>query len=229
MLESLKDLYVSYPFLPVAEKPAWFNHIKDVRLTVVLDAANAISEYKNANNVRAWLTAIDPSKSVATFKVQCLHFGITDMEVTANLMRWEDGSPSIGSYTLVDDISQLPAITDAEYELNPDVLLFMQKAPVMYYENQEMPRTIAVKKGHNVMASLTPNGIELFGSPGVGEQRYTKLPQGLYTYDNKKSLGVSSINGMQNMVWLTASFPTKIQTESNAGNRVTLTISREKL
>ena len=79
------------------------------------------------------------------------------------------------------------------------------------------------------MASLTTTGIELFGSPGAGEQRYTELPQGLYTYDNKKSLGVSSINGMQNMVWLAAAFPTKIQTEASAGNRVTLTISREKL
>jgi hypothetical protein len=53
MLESLKDLYISYPFLPVDDKPELFNHIKDIRLTVVLDAANSLSEYNNGNKVRA--------------------------------------------------------------------------------------------------------------------------------------------------------------------------------
>lgn len=240
MLESLKDLYISYPFLPVPEKPAWFNHIKDIRLSVVLEAANAISEYKNANNVRAWLTAIDPVEGIATFKVQCLQFGITDKEVTADLMCWEDGTPSVGSYVIVDNdltywdedagmVKPLPALTGVAYELNPDVLLFMQKAPVMYYDEQMLPHTVAVCRGYNVTASKITNGIELYGAPGAGLGRYENPP--MPTDDKKKNLGASSINGAQGMVWLTATFPTKltIDPSTTKTDKIILTIDRETL
>ena len=47
MLESLKDLYISYPFLPVADAPYFFNHIKDIRVVYSLDAKDIILGYKN--------------------------------------------------------------------------------------------------------------------------------------------------------------------------------------
>ena len=58
MLESLKDLYISHPFLPVADAPVWFSHIKDIRCVLVYDAVKNILEYKNGNYVRAWVVGI---------------------------------------------------------------------------------------------------------------------------------------------------------------------------
>ena len=55
MLESLKDMYICHPFMPVAEQPAWFAHIKDVRAVFTYPASNIISKYKNGNYIQAWL------------------------------------------------------------------------------------------------------------------------------------------------------------------------------
>ena len=59
MLESLKDLYISYPFLPTANPPEFFKQVKDVRLVLELPATDVLLGYKNSRNgnyIRVWLT-----------------------------------------------------------------------------------------------------------------------------------------------------------------------------
>ena len=228
MIESLKDLYISYPFLPVEDKPDWFNHIKDVRLTVILDAANPILGYKNASNIRVWLTGLDPAHMVASFKVRCKQMTSEDIPVTANLVSWETGSPSTGNYVVIDSAALLPTLTEVEYELNPDVLLFMQNAPIMYYGAQQMPHAISVKTDHNVAASLTATGISLYGAAGGGTGVYTSVPKGMTLSEDKQSLGANSVNGTQGMVWLVATFPAKATTTIENGN-LRITFSRESV
>ena len=55
MLDSLKDMYISYPFMPVADPPDWYKNVKDIRCVVAMEASNSISQYRNGNYLRAWL------------------------------------------------------------------------------------------------------------------------------------------------------------------------------
>ena len=228
MLENLKDLYVSYPFLPVDDAPEWFRHIKDVRLVVVLPAANPISEYRNKNNIQAWLTGIDHTHMVATFHVQCLQYGITAYTLTANLVKWESGSPAANSYVVIDDtqladtsdgsLTPLPVLSDVAYELNPDVLIFMQEAPTLSYDQTAFGTEVHVANGNNVSVSAVTTGVSFLGGLGVGKGRYTEVPWELRDVaPAMQGLGARSINGMQDMVWLSGSFPLVVESRPLAG------------
>ena len=139
MLESLKDLYISYPFLPVADAPDFFNHIKDIRVVHQLPATDLLLGYKNNRNgnyVRAWLTRLVPADGTtdayAEIKIQCSQVQDELITVHVPFVDWASGVSHAESWLMCDwelmeDLAAIPAF--APYELNPDVLVLMQKAP----------------------------------------------------------------------------------------------------
>lgn len=230
MLDSLKDLQISYPFFPVAVKPEWFDSIKDARLTVVLGAANAISEYNlNDNCVKVVLTGIDAAGQVAHFRVRCSQLSGVDIPVDANLFEWTTACPSTGSYVIVDRISALSSVpvSGLDYVMNPDILVFMQNAPVIRYNTVQLSDTVAFRSGHNVTASLTATGIALYGAIGGGLGVYTAYPAGSTVSNAKQNLGASSINGIQGAVWLDGTYPLKAQAYVDANGDAIWNITQE--
>ena len=215
MLDSLIDLQISYPFLPVANKPVWFDAIKDIRLTVVLASSETLSEYKeiNDNNVKVVLTGVNVSGLLARFAVTCRQLGIVDKEVTAPLFIWTTNCPSTGSYVVVDDLSVFTGVasTGLNYVVNPDVLIFMQEAPVIRYGTTAMDEVLSFKSGYNADATLSATGITIYGAIGVGSGTYRSYPDGIDVdvFEARQNLGASSINGIQGNVWLDGTYPMK--------------------
>lgn len=207
MLDSLKDLYVCYPFLPVSEVPEWFKHIKDVRCVVTL-GANSISKYKNGNFVRAWLMSINSSGATIRILVGQALDGYTTMTVPVKL--WTDLVPSNEqSYVLVDeDFDGTDEIT-GEFELNPGVLVIMQTAPAIYVDGVKQPAGIRFTKGFNVEASKAASGVLVYGGAGLGLGVYKTDPLGVLGY-HEQGLGARNLNGMYGSVRIDGTFPVDV-------------------
>lgn len=210
MLDSLKDLYISYPFMPVADAPDWYAHIKDIRCVIVLSATDFISQYKNGNRLRAWLKKKDNS---LTIKAEC--YGITKT-LTLTIYDWTSGAPGTMSYMLVDDGFKAADVAEGEYELQPDTLVFMQEAPKVFKKTGTswdlLPKLI-VKHGYNISVSTTPNGFMFFGAAGVGEGTITAASSELPA--SQQGYGARSLNGFTGDVWLDGSFPVVVDMNSN--------------
>lgn len=205
MLNSLKDLYISHPFLPVADAPEWFNHIKDIRCVVTFDAANNILQYKkNGNYVRAWLVGL--TNISATIKIRCKQLQDAPKYIEVLRAVWTDGVQSTENYMLTDSDYTAPANFSGEYELNPDVLVIMQKAPVIYKDDIKLPVGLEFVDGHNVAVSKNDNGVLLYGAADAGSGTYTTDPLGVLG-DHQRGLGAKNINGMSGSVWLKGTFP----------------------
>lgn len=213
MLDSLIDLQISYPFLPTAIKPDWFNAIKDIKLTVILTSSETLSEYKeiNDNNIKVVLTGVNVAGLLARFEVTCRQLGIVDKEVTAPLYVWTTNCPSTGSYVIVDDINAFEnvAATGLSYVVNPDVLVFMQEAPVIRYGTTALSEVISFNSGYNTNVSLSATGLTVYGAIGSGIGTYRAYPTGIDedTFEARQNFGASSINGIQGSVWLDGTYP----------------------
>jgi len=213
MLDSLIDLQISYPFLPTAIKPDWFNAIKDIKLTVILTSSETLSEYKeiNDNNIKVVLTGVNVAGLLARFEVTCRQLGIVDKEVTAPLYVWTTNCPATGSYVIVDDINAFEnvAATGLSYVVNPDVLVFMQEAPVIRYGTTALSEVLSFNSGYNTNVSLSATGLTVYGAVGSGLGTYRAYPTGIDedTFEARQNFGASSINGIQGNIWLDGTYP----------------------
>lgn len=210
MLESLKDLYISHPFLPVADAPVWFSHIKDIRCVLVYDAVKNILEYKNGNYVRAWVVGLTDSS--IRVKVECRQLSEQNKFVDIPTFDWTLGVPNTQSYALIDSDFAAPETFAGQYELNPDVLVIMQKAPAMYINGVKQPVGLDFDNGYNVSVSKNNNGVLLYGGAGAGKGSYTFDPLGVLG-DWQQNLGLRNINGKTDDIWIKGTFPVKEQFE----------------
>lgn len=204
MLDSLKDMYISYPFMPVVNPPVWYSHVKDIRCVVTMGAANSISQYRNGNYLRAWLVKEDGHIGIA---VKCEQHAYEDI-IRVPIYVWTDGVPATSSYILTDAVCDLPDIPDGRYELQPDVLIFMQEAPKITFDGIAISDLI-VKDGYNVSVNKATEGIMLFGAAGVGVGTFDVDPIGALG-DDQQGLGARSINGLSGDVWIKGAYPVDI-------------------
>lgn len=241
MLDALKDLYISYPFMPVENRPELFTHIKDIRCVVEMPAANPISLVENDNYIRAWLIGL--TTTVATVRIECGQYGLTS-EMPIPIYQASVGSPATNSYVLVDDAFVVPSVPIL-YELQPDTLIFMQTAPKICitikkknenydpYEEGSQPYeldtnilqgpTIYTAYSQNVSITKGQNGIIIYGSPGAGLGVYTSVPGCYIQPTYMKGEGAISINGLSGYVRIDDAYPVDI-IETFANQRMTLDI-----
>ena len=225
MLDALKDLYISYPFMPVENRPDLFTHIKDIRCVVTMNAANPISLVENDNYIRAWLVSITERR--ALIKVRCNQYdylGVLEVPV----YKASVGAPATNSYVLIDDAFVAPD-SDIEYEIQPDTLLFIQKAPVIRITNNmgntaQLPGpTITTAYDHNVSITKGQSGVIIYGAPGAGLGIYTDVPNCYTAQANLAGDGAISINGLYGYVRIDDAYPVDI-IESFVAPNMTLTI-----
>lgn len=235
MLDSLKDLYVSYPFLYQGEPPAWMQHIKDVRCIAVFGAVDSIPQYKNSKKVWATLRIElnEESQPIATATVYCTELSETGVEVHLDIKNWEAGVPTSGNYMLVDAEFVYNAEMSEEHALHPDTIIVMQEAPTLYIRSGSMQTetdsTICFRNGNNVAASNVQDVVLLFGAVAAGNGVYTSDVIGALD-DSQQGLGARSINGLSDKVWLKGSYPVKVE-RSNPGtyDDVSITIVTDEL
>ena len=216
MLESLKDLYIAYPFLPVAVQPAFYNQIKDVRLVLELPATDLLLGYKNKRNgnyIRVWLTGFADGN--AQLRIQCSQVSDELFEESVPLYDWELEAPPSGSFMLCDKelIDNPPELADP-CELNPEVLVLLQKAPRLSLCGQQMQPTIEVEDGHNVVASITNNMITLYGAPGVGKLGNWAVNEPFAIDPDKQAEGARTINGLYGAVTVDGTFPVRVELQT---------------
>lgn len=217
MLDSLKDMYISYPFMPIANPPDWYKNVKDIRCVVAMDASNSISQYRNGNYLRVWLVKEGGHLGIA---VRCDQHNYEDI-IEVPTYVWTAGAPATSSYMLVGSFFDAGAIGDGRYELQPDVLVFMQLAPRILYNDVEITGgTLHSYKGYNVSISKSPNGIMFFGAAGVGNGAYTTDPIEALGED-QQGLGARSINGLDGDVWIKGSYPVDVSIDSDLVMTVT--------
>ena len=225
MLDSLKDLYISHPFLPVEDAPEWFSHIKDIRCVVVFDAVINILQYKkNGNYVRAWVTRL--TNISATIKIVCKQLQDTPKYIEILRHVWTDGVPTDENYMLTDSAYTAPVDFSSEYELNPDVLTIMQKAPAIYKDAEKLPVGLEFQKGHNTAVSKSDNGVLIYGAAGVGLGVYKNDPLNVLG-EHQQGLGLRNINGMPDSVWLKGSYPVVVSNPTFGDASPTIRVSVE--
>lgn len=209
MLESLKDMYICHPFMPVENPMAWFAHVKDIRCVFTLPASNIISKYKNGNYIKVWLQRfVDEEESIDELRIYatCAQLTSEELHVTPTVYDWTIGSPATSTYVLVDKNFDLSAVApNVRYELQPDTVVFMQTAPKLYMGTLQ-PETISVQRGHNVDVSIFQDGVLLFGAPGAGLGRYDIDPIHALGAE-QKGYGARNLNGMTDSVWFKGTFP----------------------
>lgn len=225
MLESLKDLYISYPFLPVPTAPEFFKQVKDIRLVLELPATDVLLGYKNNRNgnyVRAWLTGFARNGQTgarALLRIQCSQLSEDMIESFVELYSWEGILPSNQSYMLCDPalIDTLPVISEGiVYELNPEVLVLLQKAPKLYKDGsvQPLPEVIRVERGYNVSPTITNDTISFYGAVDVGSGTYP-INQPFSLSTATQAQGARSINGLRGSVTVEPTFPVRIDSIEN--------------
>lgn len=237
MLESLKDLYISYPFLPLPQPPDFFRHIKDVRLVLELPAADLLLGYKkgmNGNYIRVWLTGFVPAdgtnEAYATAEVECLQASDDAFDIRLPLAVWTAGVPATQNWLMCDQelLDDLPVFGDSDrYELNPDVLVLQQVAPVIYKDGVALT-DLTVVNGHNVQVNLTNGQISLYGAPGVGDNVYPANTPELYQLSLAlQAAGARSINGLSGDVRIDGTFPVRTDNPVSEGDTLSLNIKVE--
>lgn len=141
MYNNLKDLRISYPFLPVETAPAWFGSIKFMRVVVTLPAKEPLDLQKNGDYIKATLTTL--AGNLAIVHVECAAYGSWGMDANDQpvLTPWSANiaipvfigvMPYGISYIYAD--SQIPTIQGASWRIHPSCLVFQQEAPKVSIE-----------------------------------------------------------------------------------------------
>lgn len=127
MINTLKDLAVCYPFLPVSGTtvPELFKHIKDIRIKIVLPSREPLHTGMNTKVFSAQLNAI--TAATATFLIDCTEYGKSE-ELKVPVYTDMNTCPVTDSYVLMD--TELEA-SGLAYEVHPNCLIFMQEAPLL--------------------------------------------------------------------------------------------------
>ena len=221
MHNNLKDLYVSYPFMPVASAPSWFRNIKFLRVTVVLPAGMPNVPEANGDYIQATLTAI--TASTAYIRVRCPVYSWNYMyEVPV----FTGEIPTGNSYVYTDET--LPESSGFSYRIHPSCLVFQQIAPALKiegpagyqppvmqltdYNNGEYSQwlyfsrlyaladgVLRLANGNNVEVSGSSDSVLFTGTPGAGRGIMSAKPYAVgdndSSFDGVMGKGLKSING----------------------------------
>lgn len=223
MLDSLKDMYISYPFMPLTSAPELFRNVKDIRCFIELPATKAISKYKNGNYVRAWLTGINNSTATVEFICEQVDLAPAERVLTIPVCNVADGVPTAKSYVLVDSVI---AASDIKYELQPDTLLFVQKAPRLFINETPVSNSIIhTEDGYNVSINKAKSGVTIYGAVGAGSGSYNINPMSADKGPRPEALpawrvgyGAKTLNGMFGEVSVQGSAKVKVVLSAPARN-----------
>ena len=221
MISNIKELAVSYPFLPLTTVPGALKHIKDVRIIYILPVGDGAATSSHSLEHYAELIAI--TEAVASFRIVCTILNI-DEQVDVPVTTGVDVVPVANSYIIVDE----PVAYTGTHRLHPDCVLFMQQAPrLSVRERTDVTKndeatyeepiliagpTIAINDGHNVQASGTTAGMRFTGGVGSGKGIYTELPYNDVEPDDvKMGHGLKSINGITDAVTIAGSSSVSLQ------------------
>jgi hypothetical protein len=204
MSEEIRNLAVSYPFLPGPATPEELKHIKDVRIVYTLPAIERTRATRHTLEFSAVLAHI--SESVALFNVTCVPYDISE-QVAVPVYVGIDTCPTTNSYVIVSE----PVDYNGQHPLHPDCLLFLQEAPKLKVRTRtnvtkvdEAQTTIenfgdAIKfgNGHNVIVEGNGTKVTFSGGVGSGLGVYTESPYIDDDYDPEaQAEGLRSINGI---------------------------------
>lgn len=217
MFNSLNDLYVCYPFMPIAERPDFFQHVKDIRVTATMPAANILPQYKNLNSLSATLVGFGTEVvgtqevDVAYVTVVCTQYGYME---TLPVRIWNT-VPATESYCLVDDDFEIPG-GEVLYELHPDCIYLQQIAPRL----TGFPAQLICSDGYNVEATASTSGVSFYGAPsvGLGSWLNTTCPEG------RSGVGLNTINGIIGDVSISGYGKLRINAEKE-GYKLILTVA----
>lgn len=217
MFNSFNDLYVCYPFMPLAERPDFFQHVKDIRVTATMPASNILPQYKNLNSLSATLVGFGTEVigtrevPVAYITVVCLQYGYMN---TIPVQVWT-GVPATESYCLVDEDFEAPE-GDLVYELHPDCLYLQQAAPRLL----GYPAQLSCTDGYNVEATASTSGVSFYGAPSVGLGLWMApaCPVG------RSGVGLNTINGIIGDITITGYGKLRVNTEKE-NDKLILTVA----
>lgn len=231
MSNALKELAVSYPFMPDASTPASLKRIKDVRIVYILPAADMVEPGRHSLEHYAELISI--SEDEAIFKIVCVVFGV-DEQVTVPVIVGIDAVPTTNSYVLVDE----PVTYSGTHSLHPDCLLFLQLAPrLSVVERTNVTKegtavysdpvpvsgpTVKINNGHNVRVSGSTSNIRFSGGAGAGKGLYEELPFiDITPEDLQIGQGLRSINGLTHNVNIIGDTSARVQSFSGITIQIT--------
>ena len=219
MRNNLKDLYVSYPFMPVETAPSWFRNVKFLRVMVILPAGMPTTISTNGDYIQA--TLVDLSPDTAYIQVQCPMYSWNH---TYEVPVFTGDIPTGNSYLYAD--TALPELSGLSYRIHPSCLVFQQVAPTMVIEGPDTPSTpvmqltdyndgeysqwllysklhdlangiLRLANGYNVEVSGSSDSVLFTGTPGAGKGIMPSQPY--YAADNSFNSvlgkGLKSING----------------------------------
>ena len=130
MSNELKDLSVSYPFMPVAVQPAFFRNVKYMRIVVVLPAMQPAALAKNGDYITAMLTGFDAE--YAHVRIVCTAYGYSE-NYDVPIIR--SGIPTGNNWMYVEgDIVWPQDAPVSGYRIHPSCLTFQQNAPMLAIE-----------------------------------------------------------------------------------------------
>lgn len=244
MSNELKDLSISYPFMPVAVQPAFFRNVKYMRIVVILPAGQPVNLAKNGDYIVAMLTGFDAT--TAHVRVTCSAYGYSE---NYNVPIVWSGIPTGNNWMYVEgDIEWPQDAPEAGYRIHPSCLVFQQMAPILKIEKSDsgLPPVIIqqddddtispymldtdmfqwddileLENGHNVEVSGSSDSIVFTAAAGIGKGVF---PVKFYTQaDNlagKRGVGMHSINGRTGDVLIHGDRSVEVDT---VGNTVTIT------
>lgn len=201
MSNALKSMYISYPFMQIADRPDWFTQVKDARIVAKFSAAS-LDMAANDDNIIATFTGIVQNR--AYIHVECKPIGLKAIQVP--IYREKDACPATQSFFIVDDDMDLSAVgIGLNYRLHPDCVLVMQEAPMI------TGNTTAVASfydGSNITAMHTQDGALFYGAVGGGTGLYYQELEESEEY--LKGVGLKAINGISGDVWIRGTYPVEV-------------------
>lgn len=172
MYNDLRSMYICYPFMTVDSIPDWFKYVKDMRIVVTLPAMQAAHMDQNRENIKITLTSI--SHTTAIIKLSCASYWITDKEISIPV--FTNTLPGTPSFVCATEV--LPTLTGLSYDIHPACLVFMQKAPVLWMEQEsrngepyvmvELEDGVPVQKIYNTDDRRISDVLRLMNGKNVG-------------------------------------------------------------
>lgn len=220
MLNDLKDLNISYPFMPVASMPEFFGNVKNMRVLIELPAMQPVDNGKNGDFITAILKGFhNADGDKARVHIVCASYGYAeDIEVPVFY-----GTLPTGNSWLYTD-GPVPMTLDMNYRIHPSCLIFQQLAPVLHLEmpSSGLPPVdvkledddvlspymldtdlftwddwLELVNGNNVEVSGSSDSVVFMGAAGIGRGTFPVSP---YTTDSsvngRRGVGLRSINGL---------------------------------
>ena len=242
MYNELKDLSISYPFMPVAVQPAFFRNVKYMRIVVILPAMQPANLSKNGDHIVATLTGFD--SEYAHVRIACAAY---DYDEVYDVPIVRSGIPIGNNWMYVEGDIAWPSGNEEGFRIHPSCLIFQQEAPILKIEKpdsglppviiqQDDDDTISpymldtdmfqwddileLENGHNVEVSGGSDSVVFTAAAGIGKGIF---PVKFYTQaDNlsgKRGVGMHSINGRTGDVLIHGDRSVEVNT---TGNTVTI-------